>query len=90
MDPAVGMLEVIAPLCWAMNDNICHSSPPALWTSERVFKRTIDKMAVPEVPCEVRAVCEASGADETEGILLRLGRCCCVWSTPWNTGCERR
>jgi hypothetical protein len=50
------MLEMIAPLCRTVDNNLCRPSAVALSTSERLVKRTVDKIGIPEVPCKARAV----------------------------------
>jgi hypothetical protein len=50
------MLEMIVPLCRAVDNNLCRPSAVVLSTSERLVKRTVDKMGISEVSCKTRAV----------------------------------
>jgi hypothetical protein len=64
----MGMLEVVAPLCRAVNDDLCRPSALAFATCERLAEGTVVKMGISEVPCKAGAVGIGFETDETAGV----------------------
>ncbi len=67
MTQAVDMLEVVAPLCYAIEGDVCCPSTLASPASVRFVERAVAEMDTPKVPCKPGAVCIACEADETAG-----------------------
>lgn len=67
MTQAVDMLEVVAPLFYAVKGDVCCPRTLASPVSGRFVKRAVAEMDTPKVPCKPGAVCIACEADETAG-----------------------
>jgi hypothetical protein len=67
MTQAVDMLEVVAPLCYALKGDFCCPRTLASPASGRFVERAVAEMDTPKMPCKPGAVCIACEADETAG-----------------------